>query len=218
MYLRERVALRVTWNYKEVMDKAMDAFLTSWLPLWIETHAKYLRDNGSNGHYVGDQVCYDEKEWTWMDSKSWLSSLNSFFHAHSVALPGRFADGQQSGPFCPDQGRRQDTGTGEEDGTRDLEGQGDGGSGATVARVASVGRVQGTCGHVGEDVRQHGNLRVKSVFLFLRARAEAGACPDLHITAKQHTNSKPKKKRKKKKRVKNPKVAHHGPIRSAHVV
>ncbi|KAG9322600.1 hypothetical protein KVV02_007913 [Mortierella alpina] len=38
------------------MDKALDLFLTQHLPLWIETHTKHLKDNGSNGHYVGDKI------------------------------------------------------------------------------------------------------------------------------------------------------------------
>ncbi|GJJ78416.1 hypothetical protein EMPS_10775 [Entomortierella parvispora] len=56
LYLRERVAMRITWNFKEVMDKSMDIFMSTQLPYWIETHSKYLRDNGSNGHYIGDQL------------------------------------------------------------------------------------------------------------------------------------------------------------------
>ncbi|KAF9946778.1 hypothetical protein BGZ72_011148 [Mortierella alpina] len=56
LYLRERHSMRVIWNYKEVMDKALDLFLTQHLPLWIETHTKHLKDNGSNGHYVGEKI------------------------------------------------------------------------------------------------------------------------------------------------------------------
>ncbi|KAF9972999.1 Glutathione S-transferase S1 [Mortierella antarctica] len=56
LYLRERLFTRVTGNYKEVMDKALDLFLTRHLPLWIETHTKHLKDNGGNGHYVGDKI------------------------------------------------------------------------------------------------------------------------------------------------------------------
>ncbi|KAG0044253.1 hypothetical protein BGZ83_010498 [Gryganskiella cystojenkinii] len=56
LYLRERFTMRVTWNYKEVMDRAMSKFLTAFLPQWIETHSKYLKENGSNGYYVGDQL------------------------------------------------------------------------------------------------------------------------------------------------------------------
>ncbi|KAF9966203.1 hypothetical protein BGZ70_003016 [Mortierella alpina] len=56
LYVRERLFMRVTWNYKEVMAKALDLFLTQHLPLWIETHTKHLKDNGSNGHYVGDKI------------------------------------------------------------------------------------------------------------------------------------------------------------------
>ncbi|KAG0211475.1 hypothetical protein BGX28_007836 [Mortierella sp. GBA30] len=56
LYLRERLFMRVTWNYKEVMDKALETFLTQHLPLWIETHTKHLKDNGSNGHYIGNKL------------------------------------------------------------------------------------------------------------------------------------------------------------------
>lgn len=38
------------------MDKAFDRFLSEELPLWIETHTKHLKDNGSNGHYVGNKL------------------------------------------------------------------------------------------------------------------------------------------------------------------
>ncbi|KAF9109672.1 Glutathione S-transferase S1 [Mortierella sp. AM989] len=56
LYLRERLFMRVTWNFKDVMDKALDTFMTQTLPLWIETHTKHLKDNGSNGHYVGNRL------------------------------------------------------------------------------------------------------------------------------------------------------------------
>ncbi|KAG0311723.1 hypothetical protein BGZ99_009950 [Dissophora globulifera] len=55
-YLRERLNTRVTWNYKNVMHRAMELFLAQTLPLWIDTHSKHLRDNGSNGHYVGNKM------------------------------------------------------------------------------------------------------------------------------------------------------------------
>ncbi|KAG0082697.1 hypothetical protein BGZ92_011480 [Podila epicladia] len=56
LYLRERLFMRVTWNYKEVIDKAFDKFMSDELPLWIETHTKHLKDNGSNGHYIGNRL------------------------------------------------------------------------------------------------------------------------------------------------------------------
>lgn len=43
-------------NYKEVQEKALEAFFKKDLPVWIETHTKHLKDNGSNGHYVGNKV------------------------------------------------------------------------------------------------------------------------------------------------------------------
>ncbi|KAF9351409.1 hypothetical protein BGX26_010580 [Mortierella sp. AD094] len=59
LYLRERLFMRVTWNFKDIMDKALDTFMTQTLPLWIETHTKHLKDNGSNGHYVDLQTAND---------------------------------------------------------------------------------------------------------------------------------------------------------------
>ncbi|KAK3840182.1 MAG: hypothetical protein JOS17DRAFT_726300 [Linnemannia elongata] len=56
LYLRERLTMRVTWNYKEVQEKALEAFFKKDLPVWIETHTKHLKDNGSNGHYVGNKL------------------------------------------------------------------------------------------------------------------------------------------------------------------
>ncbi|KAF9150751.1 hypothetical protein BG015_007421, partial [Linnemannia schmuckeri] len=43
-------------NYKEVQEKALEKFFEKDLPLWIETHTKHLKDNGSNGHYVGNKL------------------------------------------------------------------------------------------------------------------------------------------------------------------
>ncbi|KAF9543772.1 hypothetical protein EC957_000467 [Mortierella hygrophila] len=56
LYLRERLSMRVTWNYKEVQEKALEKFFEKELPVWIETHTKHLKDNGSNGHYVGNKL------------------------------------------------------------------------------------------------------------------------------------------------------------------
>ncbi|KAF9954364.1 hypothetical protein BGZ65_004078 [Modicella reniformis] len=56
VYLRERLAMRVTWNFKDKMDESFETFMTKALPVWIETHSKHLKDNGSNGHYVGDKL------------------------------------------------------------------------------------------------------------------------------------------------------------------
>ncbi|KAG0045630.1 hypothetical protein BGZ90_008398, partial [Linnemannia elongata] len=47
-------------NYKEVQEKALEAFYKKELPVWIEAHTKHLKDNGSNGHYVGNKVASDE--------------------------------------------------------------------------------------------------------------------------------------------------------------
>ncbi|KAF9198050.1 Glutathione S-transferase S1 [Haplosporangium sp. Z 27] len=56
LFLRERLASRVIWNYKNIMDKTTETFLTKTLPVWIETHTAHLKDNGSNGHYVGNRL------------------------------------------------------------------------------------------------------------------------------------------------------------------
>ncbi|KAG0315782.1 hypothetical protein BGZ97_007833 [Linnemannia gamsii] len=62
LYLRDRLTMRVTWNYKEVQEKAMETFLKKDLPLWIETHTKHLKDNGSNGHYFGNKLSLADLE------------------------------------------------------------------------------------------------------------------------------------------------------------
>ncbi|KAF9107854.1 hypothetical protein BGX29_004458 [Mortierella sp. GBA35] len=36
--------------------KAMDAFREGPFMTWVATHEKHLRDNGSNGHYIGDKL------------------------------------------------------------------------------------------------------------------------------------------------------------------
>ncbi|KAF9905213.1 Glutathione S-transferase S1 [Linnemannia zychae] len=62
LYLRERLTMRVTWNYKEVQEKGWDNFFKNHLPLWIDSHTKHLKDNGSNGHYVGDKLSLADLE------------------------------------------------------------------------------------------------------------------------------------------------------------
>ncbi|KAI1315510.1 hypothetical protein EDD11_000691 [Mortierella claussenii] len=56
LYLRERLSSRVTWNFKDKMEQAFQTFITATLPQWIEAHSKHLKDNGSNGHYVGNKL------------------------------------------------------------------------------------------------------------------------------------------------------------------
>ncbi|KAF9918013.1 Glutathione S-transferase S1 [Lobosporangium transversale] len=56
LYLRERSLTGVTWNYKDKVEEATERFITKTLPLWIDTHTKHLKDNGSNGHYVGNKL------------------------------------------------------------------------------------------------------------------------------------------------------------------
>ncbi|KAF9107856.1 hypothetical protein BGX29_004460 [Mortierella sp. GBA35] len=46
----------VTWNVPEAKTKALSFFLTSILPAWIQAHEKHLKDNGNNGHYVGNKL------------------------------------------------------------------------------------------------------------------------------------------------------------------
>ncbi|KAF9899575.1 hypothetical protein EC991_008612 [Linnemannia zychae] len=36
--------------------KAMDAFMDGPFQAWVNIHEKHLKDNGSNGHYVGDKL------------------------------------------------------------------------------------------------------------------------------------------------------------------
>ncbi|KAG0241726.1 hypothetical protein B0O80DRAFT_241760 [Mortierella sp. GBAus27b] len=55
-FVRERTFMRVTWNFKDRRDATFEMFMTQNLPVWIETHTKHLKDNGSNGHYVGNKL------------------------------------------------------------------------------------------------------------------------------------------------------------------
>lgn len=41
---------------KENYDQMMKIYKTSILPEWVEFHERALKNNGSNGHYVGDKV------------------------------------------------------------------------------------------------------------------------------------------------------------------
>ncbi|KAF9933091.1 hypothetical protein FBU30_006592 [Linnemannia zychae] len=49
-------SVSVTWNQPEVKSKTLAYFTSSSLPDWIECHERHLRDNGNNGHYVGDKL------------------------------------------------------------------------------------------------------------------------------------------------------------------
>ncbi|KAF9920032.1 hypothetical protein FBU30_010236, partial [Linnemannia zychae] len=40
----------------EVKQEQMAIFLTKKIPQWIRIHEHHLQANGSNGHYVGDQI------------------------------------------------------------------------------------------------------------------------------------------------------------------
>ncbi|KAK3821400.1 MAG: hypothetical protein J3Q66DRAFT_367109 [Benniella sp.] len=46
----------VTWNMPEVQDKCLQMFKEVMLPNWVKTHERHLIDNGSNGHYFGDEL------------------------------------------------------------------------------------------------------------------------------------------------------------------
>ncbi|KAF9977139.1 hypothetical protein BGZ73_006906 [Actinomortierella ambigua] len=54
--VRERYLMRVTWNYKDVMDKARDSYLERSIPLWCAVQRRQLEANGNNGHLVGNKL------------------------------------------------------------------------------------------------------------------------------------------------------------------
>ncbi|KAF9977138.1 hypothetical protein BGZ73_006905 [Actinomortierella ambigua] len=54
--VRERYLIRVTWNYKDVMDKARDQYLETSIPLWCAVQRRQLEANGNNGHLVGNKL------------------------------------------------------------------------------------------------------------------------------------------------------------------
>ncbi|KAG0237998.1 hypothetical protein BGW41_008263 [Actinomortierella wolfii] len=54
--LRERYLMRVTWNYKEVMEKARDKYIETSIPLWCAVQKRQLDANGNNGHLVGNKL------------------------------------------------------------------------------------------------------------------------------------------------------------------
>ncbi|ORZ28813.1 hypothetical protein BCR41DRAFT_344113 [Lobosporangium transversale] len=55
-YLRERSFMNVTWTYPDKRKVAMEKFLSTTLPSFISDHEFHLRENGSNGHYVGNKL------------------------------------------------------------------------------------------------------------------------------------------------------------------
>ncbi|KAF9128358.1 hypothetical protein BGW39_005138 [Mortierella sp. 14UC] len=46
----------VTWNAPDAKSKGMAFFTSATLPCWIETHERHLKDNGNNGHYLGNKL------------------------------------------------------------------------------------------------------------------------------------------------------------------
>ncbi|KAF9584284.1 hypothetical protein BGW38_006979 [Lunasporangiospora selenospora] len=56
LMFRDRLFMRVVWNFKDKMETALETFLTQSLPQWINAHVFHLRNNGSNGHYVGNKL------------------------------------------------------------------------------------------------------------------------------------------------------------------
>ncbi|KAG0370152.1 Glutathione S-transferase S1 [Mortierella sp. AD032] len=55
-YLRERSLMKMTWTWADKRQEALELFLESTLPDFIENHEFHLKANGSNGHYVGDRL------------------------------------------------------------------------------------------------------------------------------------------------------------------
>lgn len=46
---------------REARMKAMEAFRDGPFTQWVAIHDKHLKDNGSNGHYIGDKVKMKKK-------------------------------------------------------------------------------------------------------------------------------------------------------------
>ena len=55
-YLRERYFSTVLIASPELREKARDFYLDGPLTKFCEDHEYHLKENGSNGHYVGDKV------------------------------------------------------------------------------------------------------------------------------------------------------------------
>ncbi|KAF9285628.1 Glutathione S-transferase S1 [Mortierella antarctica] len=55
-YLRERSLMTVTWTHPSRRKVALENFISKTLPQFITDHEYHLRENGSNGHYVGDKI------------------------------------------------------------------------------------------------------------------------------------------------------------------
>ncbi|KAF9959720.1 hypothetical protein BGZ72_008967 [Mortierella alpina] len=55
-YLRERSFRDFTFTYADKRKVALERFMTSTLPAFIADHDFHLKENGSNGHFVGNQL------------------------------------------------------------------------------------------------------------------------------------------------------------------
>ncbi|KAF9899570.1 hypothetical protein EC991_008607 [Linnemannia zychae] len=55
-YLHERLLTRVTFTYADKRKERLEMIMKVALPTFVENHEFHLRANGSNGHYLGDQL------------------------------------------------------------------------------------------------------------------------------------------------------------------
>ncbi|KAF9426642.1 hypothetical protein BGZ94_006234 [Podila epigama] len=55
-YLRERSFQNVSWTHADKRKVGLEKFLTKTLPAFIEDHEFHLKNNGSNGHYIGNRL------------------------------------------------------------------------------------------------------------------------------------------------------------------
>ncbi|KAI1318320.1 hypothetical protein EDD11_006833 [Mortierella claussenii] len=56
IYIQSNFAQGVTWSSPQSKEGNTQYFVANTLPTWIATHEKHLRDNGNNGHYMGDKL------------------------------------------------------------------------------------------------------------------------------------------------------------------
>ncbi|KAG0341947.1 hypothetical protein BG000_007497 [Podila horticola] len=89
--------MTVTWTHPSRRKVAIENFISKTLPQFITDHEFHLRENGSNGHYVGDKsellrkvqakVHVHPEIAAWRASAQWNNLARATLHAYECTAP-----------------------------------------------------------------------------------------------------------------------------------
>lgn len=76
----------------EARKQAMEAFRDGPFTQWVTIHDKHLKDNGSNGHYIGDKVKKKVAEEKKIEHRRVYFCLLTIDFSHSTVDAGGYQD------------------------------------------------------------------------------------------------------------------------------